>query len=84
MVAEPIFAGGAIVTAPPEIVTDEDETPIVENAVPPALFALNVMVPVPLGGGVLNVRVTLVLIATLVAALAGLIELNVKSNVVKL
>ena len=46
--AKPMFDGGSIVTAPPEIVTDEDETPIVENAVPPALFALNVILPVPL------------------------------------
>jgi hypothetical protein len=42
-----MFDGGSIVTAPPEIVTDEDETPIVENAVPPALFSLNVILPVP-------------------------------------
>jgi len=42
------------------------------------------MVPVPLGGGALNVRVILVLIATLVAALAGTIELGDNGTVVKL
>jgi hypothetical protein len=43
-----MFDGGSIVTAPPEIVTvDEDETPMVENAVPPALFSLKVILPVP-------------------------------------
>jgi hypothetical protein len=42
------------------------------------------MVPVPLVGGALNVRVILVVIATLVAALAGLMELKVKLSVVKL
>jgi hypothetical protein len=42
------------------------------------------MVPVPLVGGEVNVRVTLVPIPTLVAALAGLIELNAKEVVVKL
>ena len=51
---------------------------------PDVLSDLNVIVPVPLVGGLLNVRVILVLIATLVAALAGLIELNIKSVVVKL
>ena len=47
VVALPIFDGGSMVTAPPEIVTLDDETPIVENAVPPALFSLNVILPVP-------------------------------------
>ena len=43
------------------------------------------MVPVPLiGTEPVNVRVTLVLIATLVAAFAGLMELNAKLSVVKL
>jgi hypothetical protein len=44
--------------------------------VPDVLPLRSVIVPVPLGGGALNVRVILVLIATLVAALAGLIELG--------
>ena len=48
VVEKPIFDGGSMVTAPPEIVTLEEETPMVENAVPPALFALNVILPVPL------------------------------------
>ena len=47
VVAEPMGDGGSMVTAPPEIVTLEDDTPIVENAVPPALFSLNVILPVP-------------------------------------
>ena len=47
VVAVPMFDGGSIVTALPEIDTDEDETPMVENAVPPALFALKVILPVP-------------------------------------
>jgi hypothetical protein len=51
---------------------------------PDVLPDLNVMVPVPLGGGALNVRVILVLIATLVAALAGTIELGDNGTVVKL
>jgi len=42
------------------------------------------MVPVPLVGGALNVRVILVLVATLVAALAGTIEFKVNGTVVKL
>jgi hypothetical protein len=42
------------------------------------------MVPVPLVGAEVNVRVTLVSILTLVAALAGLMELKVKEVVVKL
>ena len=47
VVAVPMFDGGSMVTAPPEIDTLEDETPMVENAVPPALFALKVILPVP-------------------------------------
>jgi len=45
---------------------------------------LNVIVPVPLMGGEVNVRVILVSIPTLVAPLAGLMELNAKGAVVKL
>jgi len=45
---------------------------------------LNVIVPVPLMGGEVNVRVILVSTPTLVAPLAGLMELNTKSTVVKL
>ena len=50
----------------------------------PTLPDLNVMVPVPLVGGEVNVNAILVLIATLVAALAGLMERNAKETVVKL
>ena len=42
------------------------------------------MVPVPLVGATLNVRVTLVPTPILVAAFAGLMELKVKLSVVKL
>ena len=69
---EPIFAGGSIVTVPPEIVTDEDETPIVENAVPPALPDLNVILPVPLYTCWSKVMIILDARATLVAPILGL------------
>jgi hypothetical protein len=72
VVAEPIFAGGSMVTAPPEIVTDEDETPMVENAVPPALFALNVILPVPVVTPTLKVIMILEFKETPVAPIAGL------------
>ena len=72
VVAEPMGDGGSIVTAPPEIVTLEDETPIVENAVPPALFALNVILPVPVVTPTLKVMMILDARATLVAPIAGL------------
>ena len=45
---------------------------------------LNVIVPVPLVGADVNVRVILVSRPTFVAPLAGLMELNAKSVVVKL
>jgi hypothetical protein len=51
---------------------------------PDVLPDLNVIVPVPLVGATLNVNVILVLIATLVAALAGLMELRDNGTVVKL
>ena len=50
---------------------------------PDVLPLRSVMVPVPLVGAELNVRVILVPIPILVAALAGLMELNAKLNVVK-
>jgi hypothetical protein len=67
-----MFDGGSIVTAPPEIVTLEDETPIVENAVPPALPDLNVILPVPLYTCWSKVMMILELKETLVAPIAGL------------
>ena len=70
--AKPMFDGGSMVTAPPEIVTLEDETPMVENAVPPALFSLNVMLPVPFDTNWLKVMIILDATATLVAPSAGL------------
>jgi len=72
VVALPMFAGGSMVTAPPEIVTDEDETPIVENAVPPALPDLNVILPVPVVTPTLKVMMILEFTLTPVAPIAGL------------
>ena len=68
----PMFAGGSIVTAPPEIVTLEDDTPIVENAVPPALLLLKVMLPVPVVTPTLKVMIILEFRLTLVAPILGL------------
>ena len=68
----PMFDGGSMVTAPPEIVTLEEETPMVENAVPPALFALKVMLPVPVVTPTLKVIMILEFRLTLVAPIAGL------------
>ena len=68
----PIFDGGSIVTAPPEIVTLEEDTPIVENAVPDALFALKVILPVPVVTPTLKVMMILDAGATPVAPIAGL------------
>ena len=72
VVSVPMFDGGSIVTAPPEIVTLEEETPIVENAVPPALFALNVILPVPFATVRLKVMIILEFRLTLVAPILGL------------
>jgi len=70
--AKPMFAGGSMVTAPPEIVTLEEDTPIVENAVPPALFALKVILPVPFVICWSKVMIILELGVTPVAPIAGL------------
>ena len=51
---------------------------------PDVLPLRSVMVPVPLVGGEVNVKVMLVSIPTAVAPLAGLMELNAKETVVKL
>ena len=51
---------------------------------PDVLPLRSVMVPVPLTGGSLNVRVTLVPTPIAVAPLAGLMELNTKVVVLKL
>lgn len=69
---------------PETVILELVETLKDSRRVPDVLPDLNVIVPVPLGGGALNVRVILVLIATLVAALAGTIELRVNGTVVKL
>jgi hypothetical protein len=72
VVAEPMFAGGSMVTAPPEIVTLVEVTPMVENAVPPVLFALKVILPVPVVTPTLKVIMILEFRLTLVAPIAGL------------
>jgi hypothetical protein len=72
VVPVPMFDGGSIVTAPPEIVTLDEETPIVENAVPPALPDLNVILPVPLYTCWSKVMIILDARATPVAPIAGL------------
>ena len=51
---------------------------------PDVLPLLRVIVPVPFAGGEVNVRVISVPTPTAVAPLAGSIELNAKSTVVKL
>jgi hypothetical protein len=61
-----------MVTAPPEIVTVPDDTAIVENAVPPALVSLNVILPVPLITVSLKVITILEACDTPVAPIAGL------------
>jgi hypothetical protein len=66
-----IFAGGSIVTTPPEIVTDVDATPMVCKTVPPALPDLNVILPVPLDIGWSKVIMILLVLST-VAPIAGL------------
>ena len=72
VVAVPMFGGGSMVTAPPEIVTLEDETPMVENAVPPALFSLKVILPVPFATVPLKVIIILESKATSVTPIPGL------------
>jgi hypothetical protein len=72
VVAVPIFDGGSIVTAPPEIVTLEEETPMVENAVPLALPDLKVILPVPVVTPTLKVMIMLEFRLTPVAPIAGL------------
>ena len=72
VVALPMFDGGSIVTAPPEIVTLEEETPMVENAVPPALPDLNVILPVFLYTCWSKVIMILEFILTPVAPILGL------------
>jgi hypothetical protein len=54
------------------MVTDEDETPMVENAVPPALPDLNVILPVPLDTCWLKVIMILELVEIPVEPIAGL------------
>jgi hypothetical protein len=68
----PIFDGGSIVTAPPEIVTASDDTAMVCKTVPPALPDLNVILPVPLDTGRLKVMIILESTATPVEPIAGL------------
>ena len=69
---------------PETVILELVETLKVSITVPDVLPDLNVMVPVPLVGGEVNARVTLVLTPIFVAAFAGLMELKVKLTVVKL
>ena len=79
-----LLVGSRIQSLPETLILPLDAASKVSKIVPPTLPLRSVMVPVPLGGGALNVRVILVLIATLVAALAGTIELGDNGTVVKL
>ncbi len=69
---------------PETVILELVETLKVSIIEPDVLPDLNVIFPVPFAGAEVNVRVTLVLIPILVAAFAGLIELNAKETVVKL
>ena len=69
---------------PETVILELVETLKVSITEPDVLPDLNVMVPVPLVGGEVNARVTLVPTPIFVAPLAGLMELKVKLTVVKL
>ena len=76
---------GLIIKSFPDVVILELVETLKDSITEPDVLPdLNVMVPVPLNGGEVNVRVISVPIPTAVAPLAGLMELNVKSTVVKL
>jgi hypothetical protein len=84
-VENPRLLVGLIIKLFPDVVILElVETLKDSRMVPDVLPDLNSMVPVPFDGGEVNVRVTLVSIPTLVAPLAGLMELKVNGIVVKL
>ena len=79
-----MLVGSKIQSLPETLILPLDAASKVSITLPDVLPDLNVMVPVPLVGGEVNVRVTLVSIPTLVAPLTGLMELNTKETVVKL
>jgi hypothetical protein len=79
-----LLVGSKIQSLPEILILPLDAASKVSMTEPDVLPDLNVMVPVPLITGPLNVRVILVVIATLVAALAGSIELGDNGTVVKL
>ena len=78
------LVGLMIKSFPETVILELVETLKVSITLPDVLPDLNVIVPVPLVGGEVNVNAILVLIATLVAAFAGLMERNAKETVVKL
>ena len=79
-----LLVGLMIKSFPETVILELVETLKDSITEPDVLPDLNVMVPVPIVGAEVNARVTLVLIATLVAAFAGLMESNAKPIVVKL
>ena len=79
-----LLVGSRIQSLPEILILPLDAASKVSITLPDVLPDLNVMVPVPLVGAEVNVRVTLVSIPTAVAPLAGLMELNAKEVVVKL
>jgi hypothetical protein len=79
-----LFVGLIIKLFPDVVILELVETLKDSITLPDVLPDLNSMVPVPLVGGEVNVRVTLVSIPTAVAPLTGSIELNAKEVVVKL
>jgi hypothetical protein len=84
-VENPRLLVGLIIKLFPDVVILElVETLKDSMTLPDVLPLLRVIVPVPFDGGEVNVKVTLVSIPTAVAPLAGLMELNAKSTVVKL
>ena len=69
-----LLVGLMIKSFPETVILELVETLKDSITLPDVLPLRSVMVPVPLVGGLVNVKVTLVLIATLVAAFAGLME----------
>ena len=78
------LVGSKIQSLPEILILPLDAASKVSITLPDVLPLRSVMVPVPLVGAEVNVRVILVSIPTAVAPLAGLMELNAKEVVVKL
>ena len=81
-----LLVGSKIQSLPEILILPLDAASKVSIVDPPAptLPDLNVMVPVPLVGGEVNVNAILVLTPIFVAPAPGLMELNAKETVVKL